>query len=632
MIFPNQNVPRWIIFLIDTVLVLLSLFFAFMLRFEFNIPQNEIGPLIFALPVYMMVRIVSFIFGNTFSGIIRYTSTEDSVRIFKTILIGSVIMALFNPLKYFLWDGAYFLPFSIIILDGLIASCLLIVFRIVVKMLYLEFKNPRSERTGVIIYGAGEAGVITKRTLERDSVGQSRVIAFIDDNQSKQGKRLEGARIYHTSGLAKLLEKNPKGTNLVISIQNPDTKNKRMVLETALKMQTKVLNVPPVNTWINGELSVKQLKNVRIEDLLGRKIINLDDGKVNAQIKGKTVLVTGAAGSIGSGLVRQIAGYNPKLIVALDQAESPIYDLEIALRNEFPEISLEVVIADIRRLERMKNVFGHFKPEVVYHAAAYKHVPLMELNPTEAVLTNVLGSKNLVDLSMEFNVETFVLISTDKAVNPTNVMGSTKRVAEIYAQSNNGVSDTNFITTRFGNVLGSNGSVIPLFRKQIEEGGPLTVTHPEITRFFMTIPEACQLVLEAGAMGKGGEIFVFDMGESVKIIDLAKQMIKLSGLELDKDISIKISGMRPGEKLYEELLNSEENTVKTHHPQILIANVRPYNLAKVQKDILELIDLFGYQNNEALVRKIKSIVPEFKSNNSEFSKLDAPSADSVENI
>lgn len=631
MIFPNQNVPRWIIFLIDTTLVLMSLFFAYMLRFEFRIPQNEIGPLIFALPIYMMVRIASFMIGKTFSGIIRYTSTEDSVRIFKTILIGSVIMALFNPIKYFLWDGAYFLPFSIIILDGLIATCLLIVFRMVVKMLYLELKNPRSERTGVIIYGAGEAGVITKRTLERDSVGQSRVIAFLDDNQNKQGKRLEGAPIYHTSHLAKLLNKSPQDTNLIISIQNPDIENKRKVLETALQMRTKVLNVPPVNTWINGELSVKQLKNVRIEDLLGRKIIKLDDGKVNAQIKGKTVLVTGAAGSIGSGLVRQIASYKPKLIVALDQAESPIYDLEIALRNEFADISLEVVIADIRRPERMRNVFGHFKPQVVYHAAAYKHVPLMELNPTEAVLTNVLGSKILVDLSMEFGVGTFVLISTDKAVNPTNVMGGTKRVAEIYAQSNNGHSSTNFITTRFGNVLGSNGSVIPLFRKQIEEGGPLTVTHPEITRYFMTIPEACQLVLEAGAMGKGGEIFVFDMGKSVKIIDLAKQMIKLSGLELDKDISIKISGMRPGEKLYEELLNSEENTVKTHHPQILIANVRPYDLAKVQKDILELIDLFGYQNNEALVRKIKSIVPEFKSNNSEFSKLDEP-ASSTENL
>ena len=622
MIFPNQNVPRWIIFLIDTFIVCISLFAAYMLRFEFTIPSKEVGPLIFAFPIYMIIRIISFILGRTYAGIIRFTGTQDSLRVLKVLAIGSILMAIFNPLKFYFWDGAYFLPYTIIILDFIISAGFLIIFRIGVKMLYIELKNPRSERESVIIYGAGEAGVITKRTLDRDAGINYQVIAFIDDDPKKRGKRLEGTPIYQTNELGRLLEKEPI-SKLIISIQRPDAANKRRVIETALQHQTRVLNVPAADSWINGELSFNQIKNVRIEDLLGRNVIKLDDGKVENQLTGKTILVSGAAGSIGSGLVRQIANYHPKKIIALDQAESPIYELEIEINRLFPEVSLEVVIGDIRRYERMKNLFQTLKPEIVYHAAAYKHVPLMELNPSEAVLTNVLGSKTLVDLSIENGVETFVLISTDKAVNPTNVMGTTKRVAEIYAQSNNSSSKTKFITTRFGNVLGSNGSVIPLFKRQIEAGGPVTVTDPEVTRYFMTIPEACQLVLEAGALGAGGEIFVFDMGDSVKIVDLATQMINLSGLEIGKDIDIIFTGMRPGEKLYEELLNSEENTLPTHHPQIKIAKIRPYDLEEVTLAISDLIKLFEEQNNDRLVQKLKEIVPEYKSKNSEFSKFDA---------
>src|SRR5690554_833382 len=621
MIFPNQNVPRWIIFLIDTLIVCISLFSAYMLRFEFTIPEVEVGPLIFAFPIYMIIRIALFIMGKTYAGIIRFTGTQDSIRLLRTLAIGSAIFAIFNPLKFYFWDGAYFLPYTIIILDFLISAAILITFRITVKMLYIEMKNPRSERESVIIYGAGDAGVITKRTLDRDAGINYRVVAFVDDDKKKRGKRLEGAPIFHTQELGKLLEKHEL-SHLIISIQNPDPGNRRRVIETALQHNTKVLNVPPVDNWINGELSFKQIKDIRIEDLLGRNVIKLDDGKVEDQLRGKTVLVSGAAGSIGSGLVRQIANYKPKRIIALDQAESPIYELELEIKHLFPNVTLEVVIGDIRRPERMENLFRSLRPDIVYHAAAYKHVPLMELNPSEAVLTNVLGSKTMVDLSMKYEVETFVLISTDKAVNPTNVMGASKRVAEIYAQSNNGESKTKFITTRFGNVLGSNGSVIPLFKRQIETGGPVTVTDPEVTRYFMTIPEACQLVLEAGALGAGGEIFVFDMGESVKIIDLAKQMIRLSGLEIGKDIDITFTGMRPGEKLYEELLNSEENTLKTHHPQIKIAKIRPYNLSTVVKEISALIHLFEAQDNDRLVQKLKDIVPEFKSKNSEFSKFD----------
>lgn len=622
MIFPNQNVPRWIIFLIDTVLVLASLMSAYMLRFDFTIPSNEVGPLLFALPIYMIVRITSFLIGSTYAGIIRFTGTQDSMRILKVVFFGSILLALFNPLKLYFWDGAHFLPYSIIILDFIISSAFLITFRMAVKMLYSELKNPRSERISVIIYGAGEAGVVTKRTLDRDADINYYVIAFVDDDRKKRGKRLEGTPIFHTSELAAMLEKKIC-SHLIISIQNPEPANRRRVIETALSHEVKVLNVPPADSWINGELSFKQIKEVRIEELLGRNVIKLDDGKVENQLHGKTVLVTGAAGSIGSGLVRQIVHYHPELIIALDQAESPIYELEIELRRKFPKIPLEVVIGDVRRKERMQRVFAKFQPQIVFHAAAYKHVPLMELNPSEAVLTNVMGTKILVDLSLSAKVEKFVLISTDKAVNPTNVMGSTKRVAEIYTQSQTQQSSTRFITTRFGNVLGSNGSVIPLFKRQIAEGGPVTVTDPEVTRYFMTIPEACQLVLEAGAMGEGGEIFVFDMGESVKIIDLAKQMIKLSGLELNRDIDIQYTGLRPGEKLYEELLNSEENTLPTHHPQIKIAKVRSYDLEAMRQEVEQLISLFDSQNNDDLVQKLKQIVPEYKSKNSEFSKFDA---------
>src|SRR5690554_5899735 len=593
-----------------------------MLRFGFTIPLVAVGPLFFAFPIYMIIRIVSFILGKTYAGIIRFTGTQDSMRLLRTLAIGSLIFAIFNPLKFYFWDGAYFLPYTIIILDFLIAAAMLITFRITVKMLYIELKNPRSERENVVIYGAGESGIITKRTLDRDAGTNYHVVAFVDDDKNKRGKRLEGSPIFHTQELGKLLEKQ-KFSHLIISIQKPDPTNQRRVIETALEYDTKVLNVPPVDNWINGELSFKQIKDVRIEDLLGRNVIKLDDGKVENQLREKTILVTGAAGSIGSGLVRQIANYHPKKIIALDQAESPIYELEIEINRMFPTVTLEVVIGDIRRPARMENLFKSLKPDVVYHAAAYKHVPLMELNPSEAILTNVLGSKTLVDLSIKYDVETFVLISTDKAVNPTNVMGASKRVAEIYAQSNNEESKTKFITTRFGNVLGSNGSVIPLFKRQIEAGGPVTVTDPEVTRYFMTIPEACQLVLEAGAFGAGGEIFVFDMGESVKIIDLAKHMIRLSGLELGRDIDIAFTGLRPGEKLYEELLNSEENTLPTHHPQIKIAKTRPYDLNEIRLSISGLIKLFEEQNNDKLVQKLKEIVPEYKSKNSEFSKFDA---------
>jgi FlaA1/EpsC-like NDP-sugar epimerase len=497
----------------------------------------------------------------------------------------------------------------------------MIAFRIAVKLIYFEFKTASKERITVAIFGAGEAGIITKRTLGRDQETKYSVAAFFDHNKSLQGKKVEGVKIYSPEKMADVLSKN-EVEQVIISAQNLKKSVKQEIVETCLPLRIKVLHLPPVRSWAKGELSTGQLRQVRIEDLLGREPIHLDAVNIKAQLSQKRVLVTGAAGSIGSEIARQVSEYYPAHLYLLDQAESPLYEIDLEVRDKFGSNFSEPVIADVSNLDRMRKVFETFRPEVVYHAAAYKHVPMMEENPSEAILTNVRGSKILVDLAHEFGVESFVMVSTDKAVNPTNVMGASKRVAEIYAQSMNAISNTNFITTRFGNVLGSNGSVIPLFRKQIESGGPITVTHPEITRYFMTIPEACQLVLEAGAMGKGGEIFIFDMGKPIKIIDMAKKMIKLSGLELGADIDIKITGLRAGEKLYEELLNDEENTIATHHPQIMAAKVQGFELTEISQTIEQLIKSPSTTDNFELVRLIKELVPEYKSQNSVYTKLD----------
>jgi FlaA1/EpsC-like NDP-sugar epimerase len=391
----------------------------------------------------------------------------------------------------------------------------------------------------------------------------------------------------------------------------------------------KVWEVPKFESWVNGELSVKQIRAIKIEDLLERDPIQLDWDQIHNQVSGKVVLVTGAAGSIGSEMVRQVARFEPKMIVLFDQAESPLYDIELYLKEELKFFNAEIVIGDVRDKERTRKMFEVYRPELVYHAAAYKHVPMMENNPSEAIKTNVLGTRNVADLSLEYGVERFVMVSTDKAVNPTNVMGASKRIAEIYTQSLNYPGcPTHFITTRFGNVLGSNGSVIPRFKAQIEKGGPITVTHPDITRYFMTIPEACQLVMQAGAIGKGGKIFIFDMGTSVKIADLAYKMIKLSGLKEGVDIQVQFTGLRPGEKLYEELLNVKENTVPTKHPRIMIAKVREYKHSEVLRLIDQFFDLVEEADNFKIVRHMKCIVPEFKSMNSIYEQLDKVQMDS----
>ncbi len=620
MFFKNLNLPRWLIFLIDFGICLFSIVLAYLLRFNFEIPAKDAGMMPKVIIAVLLLRGVSFLIARTYAGIIRYTSTSDAIRIGIVTVCGTFLFVILNIITYYFFGGFNFIPWSIVIMDFIFTAFLLTGFRLLVKITYLEINNPSKEKTSVIIFGAGEAGVITKRAMDRDAGTKYKVIAFVDDDPKKAGKSIEDIRIYHSERLETLLTNNVV-EHLIIATQTMRTSRKQQIIEICLAHNTKVLNVPPVSRWINGELSFKQIKKIKIEDLLERDEIKLDEQAICREIVGKRVLITGAAGSIGSEMVRQIARYNPLKLVLIDQAETPLYNLELELADQFKHVDYEIIICDINHAFRMERVFEYFKPEVIYHAAAYKHVPMMENNPVEAVLSNISGTKTIADLAVKHGSGKFIMISTDKAVNPTSVMGASKRIAEIYTQSLNKEGVTKFITTRFGNVLGSNGSVIPLFKSQIERGGPVTITHAEVTRFFMTIPEACQLVLEASALGQGGEIFIFDMGKSVKIIDLAKKMIKLSRLELGKDIQITFTGLRPGEKLYEELLNDKENTLPTHHPQIMVAQVRTYD-EPIRSEITELIKITEGHDNFAIVKKMKQIVPEYKSQNSVYERLD----------
>lgn len=626
MLLFERTAPRWIIFIIDICICTFSLTLAYLLRFNFSIPSNELERFYTAYPFAIGVRALSFFLAKTYKGIVRYTSSKDAQRIFIVTTLGTAFMVAANFFNTSLLNNElYFIPISIVIIDYFASTFLLISMRVLFKVLYFEWKNPSRAKTSVIIFGAGESGVITKRTLDRDAGMKYKVLAFIDDDPKRWGSKLEGITIYAPDKLEELLM-NGDVAHMIISIQNIPAKRKEEIVETCLKYKTKILNVPPVSSWINGELSFKQIKKIQIEELLERSQIKLDMDNIKKQTIDKIILVTGAAGSIGSEIVRQLSKFNPKKIILVDIAESPLYEMEIEMKNIFHLRSFEIVIADIRNKERMESIFSKYSPNIVYHAAAYKHVPMMEFHPVEAINTNVLGSKIIADLAVKHGVEKFVMVSTDKAVNPTNVMGASKRIAEMYVQSLGEGSKTKFVTTRFGNVLGSNGSVIQFFRHQIEKGGPITVTHPDITRYFMTIPEACQLVLEAGAMGKGGEIFLFDMGQSVKISDLAKKMIQLAGLTLGKDIQIIYTGLRPGEKLFEELLATKENSIPTHNPQIMAGKVREYEYKEVSENINLLIGLLNKQDNKEIVKKMKEMIPEFKSENSVYEELDKVSA------
>ena len=621
----RQNTPRWVVLIIDLIISAISFSFACILTDVFlKSIDISISQYLTPLGLVLTVRLIAFRITRSYTGIVRYTSTQDAVRIFLALAISTSILLTGELIYEFNSNITYINP-AVVIIDALIAIFALTGFRIVFKLLYTEYAPFKTGDTqDLIIYGAGEAGIIIKRSVERNVRLGKRVVAFLDDNERLHGKTVEGVKIYSPEIDLAQIVKNPHNVELIIALNELSLIRKRRIIERCLQHKIIVKSIPPVNAWINGEFNLQHIKSIKIEDLLEREPIKLSKKKISSELKNQVILITGAAGSIGSEIVRQCISFEPKLIVLVDQGESPLYDIE----NELAGNKVEIVVGDIRNLARMEKIFEHFKPSYVFHAAAYKHVPLMENNPYEAINTNVFGTQNIANLSSKYQVKKFVLVSTDKAVNPTNIMGASKRIAEIYVQSLNeklkleSDQHTLYITTRFGNVLGSNGSVIPLFRKQIEEGGPLTVTHPEITRYFMTIPEACQLVLEAGVMGQGGEIYIFDLGESVKIIDLAHKMIKLSGYEVNKDIKITFTGLRPGEKLKEELLNDNENTIGTHNPKIMIARVPNYNYLEVNSVIETLYEQKDSLKNDVLVKTMKKIVPEYISNNSIYEKLD----------
>ncbi|MCX4291359.1 MAG: nucleoside-diphosphate sugar epimerase/dehydratase [Odoribacter sp.] len=612
--------PRWIIFAIDVCLSLFSIAIACLVLTNFQLDKIVWNSLVKIMMVVMGVRVISFILGRTYSGIIRYTGTEDVLRIFYVLTAGELVLLLFNA-GFFIFDQTFFIPLGFLLIEYMVLMCIMTVSRLFVKITFAQYLDAEKVKKNVIICGSDEYGMMAKHALDNAVDASYNILAFVDMNDKKAGKVLEGVKIYKSQALAYLL-KRYNVDKVVIAKKLLAQDKKRKLIETCLKYNVNVLEVPQFESWINGELNIRHIKNIKIEDLLDRGVIELDDNALRKQLLNKTILVTGAAGSIGSEIVRQLTRFKPARIILFDEAESPLYDIQLELSEKFRFNDYVIEMGDVREYQRVEKVFLKYKPDIVYHAAAYKHVPMVELLPLEGIKTNVFGTKNVADLAVKYGVDKFVMISTDKAVNPTNVMGCTKRIAEIYIQSLNSKSETSFITTRFGNVLGSNGSVIPRFTKQIEAGGPVTVTHPDITRFFMTIPEACQLVLQAGALGEGGEIFVFDMGESVKIVDLARKMIKLSGFEVGKDIHIVFTGLRPGEKLYEEVLNVKETTLPTPHKRIKRAKVREYDFEEIKCEMQELSEIMKEGNTFEVVRKMKLIVPEFKSKNSVYEEID----------
>jgi FlaA1/EpsC-like NDP-sugar epimerase len=623
--YSNRFVSNWVILGIDLLLVLFLFLFAYLVRFNFNFITVKQWPLIYQTPYVLGIFALFFTIFSSYSGIIRHTTLEDSVKIFLANTLASVFIALITYLVQSNYNNHVLnIPFSVVIIHYLLCSFVLINSRFLFKIIYNRFAYPLKEPVNVLIYGAGNLGLITKHSLYKDKYNNYKVTGFIEDNSSMQRKIIEGVRVYSPEQVFSngfIYKEHIR--EVVIAINEISATQKREIANKCLAFNLKVKTVPSVQKWLHDDLNINQINNVRIEDLLGRDSIYLDKKNIINGIKGKNILITGAAGSIGSEIVRQVSSFEPNRIILFDQAESPLYELNLELNNKWPTRQYDVVIGDINNRANLEKLFEKYNPEIIFHAAAYKHVPLMESAPHEAVHTNVGGTKNIADFAIKNNVKRFVLISTDKAVNPTNVMGATKRMAEMYVRClDKSNTDTQFITTRFGNVLGSNGSVIPLFKKQIEAGGPVTVTHPEVTRFFMTISEACQLVLEAAFMGKDGEIFVFDMGESVKIMDLAKKMIKLSGLELQKDIDIAVTGLRDGEKLYEELLANEENTKPTHNPKIMIADLPVYDRNENINRINKLLAHAYQLTDEQIVYQVKQIVPEFLSHNSKYKQSD----------
>lgn len=622
----NGSLPRVWILIFDMVIVIASYLMAMVLLF-FNDMKNPYWDYDWSrIIIVPCVYLVMFLIFKTHDGLIRYSGFNDIRKIIiansfaLSILVFSkmIFMKINTTVAYALYPR-----FFIIIYHYFITLVIMILSRLIIRRIYNEFyKKTSSKQKNVLVYGAGEGGLLLYRTLSQDTESPYKIFAFVDDNPTKHSKRINTINVLSPKKVFDFdfLKRNDIDT-MIIAIPSIDIERKKKIIEKAMAFDLEVKTLPSFTSWYNGEINAEQIENIKIEDLLGREPIKLDNANVKREINKKIVLITGAAGSIGSEICRQVLHYNPKLLIMVDQAESPMYDFQFELKHT-PDLKpfvekMVFVIANVKDQRRMEEIFSEYNPQIVYHAAAYKHVPFMEENAYEAVFVNVFGTKNIADLAIKYNTEKFVMISTDKAVNPTNVMGATKRIAEIYTQSRN--SNTNFVTTRFGNVLGSNGSVVPLFKKQIEHGGPLTVTDKRIIRYFMTIPEACSLVLEAGSIGEDDDIFVFDMGEPVKIWDLADKMRQLAHKPY---IEIKEIGLRPGEKLYEELLATKENTIPTDNPKIMRAKVREYEEKDVDDMIVTLHEQLDTTDQFKIVTQMKVIVPEFVSNNSIFEKLD----------
>lgn len=615
---------KWFVLAFDVTLVLLSFFMVYFIRFHLTINFN-IENFLKDLPIVAFLSVISFLCMGTYKRIIRYTGVMDLLNVFAAcLLIGFLAMVAVAINKTYAILPGITIPKSIIILHTLLSFVVLVMARITFRTAYKFVNCKLKSRKNILIYGAGESGIMTQNALTSSMDKNTKIVAFIDDDLRKVGNSINGTKVVETGAVDKEFIQKHQINEIIISIQNTASSKLRRRVETFIDYVPTIKVVPPIEQWISGELNVNQIKPIKLEDLLDRSPINIENKKLQYEFKGKILMVTGAAGSIGSEIARQLSKFKFQKLILVDIAESALYDLQQEFKQEGVR-DFVAIVADVRDQFGIENVISTYRPNILFHAAAYKHVPLMEENPYEAVKINVAGTRTLARMAMKYEVGKFVMVSTDKAVNPTNVMGATKRAAEIYISSLQSSPDhhTKFITTRFGNVLGSNGSVIPLFKKQLEKGGPLTVTHEKITRYFMTIPEASQLVLEAGSMGDGGEIFIFDMGESVKIMDLAKNMIRLSGFKYPEEMGIKITGLRPGEKLYEELLANGENTLPTYHEKIMISKTKSmdYQKSKSQIDALCMLNL--YHDTNIIVKKLKEIVPEFISENSEYEIMDA---------
>ena len=622
----HRNV--FVILGIDLFLLSASIYFAHLIRFDFTIPQKHLILLYQILPFVLIVKIVCFYFFDLYRGMWRYTSIADLLNIIKASSISSLVIICLILFSHSRFIG---FPRSVFVMDWCFTVLLISGYRLCIRLYFERISNGKTssiptrqvltmffkkmaETKRLLIIGAGNGGEKIYREIHDNARLQYTVVGFLDDDFSKVGKKIHGIPVLGQISDIKRMARKLNADEALIAIPSATSEQMRKILTHCRKSGIKFKTIPGIGELINGKVTVNTIREVDYRDLLGRDVIRLDEDKIGAYLQGQCVMVTGAGGSIGSELCRQIGRYKPDSIVMYERAESPLYEIEHELKQDFGDIKTIPVLSDIQNKEQLEKAFDAYGPQTVFHAAAYKHVPMLEMQPWKAVDNNIQGTANLVEITNKFNVERFVFVSTDKAVRPVNIMGASKRIAEMLIQSQNGcgLSHTKFMTVRFGNVVGSVGSVIPLFKKQIKRGGPVTVTHPEVTRFFMTIPEACQLILQAGAMGKGGEIFLFDMGTSIKIDDMARDLIRLSGFEPDVDIKIEYIGLRPGEKLSEELVIEGEDVIPTSHEKIMVLKGMDCNLEILNGNINTLIQIANDQNIEKIKAKLQKIVAEYR--------------------